>query len=472
MAVTSIWRTKGAVGKVILYVENEDKTLSKETIKADKKYLEPSETLDTIFNYVARDSATEKQVYVSGLDCTPKDATEKMMGTKLAFGKLGGTTAYHGYQSFKEGEVTPDEAHTIGRQLAIELWGGRHEVIIATHLDKENHYHNHFVVNTVSWIDGKKYYRSEKDYHRMREVSDRLCREHGLSVTVPKGKGKHYGEWRAEQEGRPTTRGEIRKDIDIAIKGCMTVLEFFDAMNQMGYVIDTTGKYDKIKPPGHDRFFRFNGLGEGYDTAAITKRLTSNTHRVFPEFEEQDPISNVLYKYADIPGSFTIMGYRVLYQTYVHGLKVTKERPSSNKRMHWLLRTEIQKLDRYILQSELLCSNEIDTAEKLASFKVSLTEQMSEIEDIRREARNELKRVMRTGNEDSIKAVKEKIKGCTENLKTLRDKVKACDEIFERSGLVRERLTELENIYRKEKSADEHISRSSRPNRQDVPQRR
>jgi hypothetical protein len=183
-------------------------------------------------------------------------------------------------------------------------------------------------------------------------------------------------------------------------------------------------------------------------------------------------MENVLYKYTDIPGSFTIIGFRPLYQTYVYGLKVTKERPSSNKRMHWLLRTEIAKLDRYIFQSELLCRHNIDTAEQLAAFKGSLTEQMSAIEDKRRELKNELKRAMRTGDESSINAVKEKIKDCTDRLKPLREQVKACDEIFERSGVPREKLTELENILRKEKSADERISRSSRPDRQDVTERR
>lgn len=97
---------------------------------------------------------------------------------------------------------------------------------------------------------------------------------------------------------------------------------------------------------------------------------------------------------------------------------------------------------------------------------------MSVIEDKRRELKNELKRAMRAGDESSINAVKEKIKDCTDKLKPLREQVKACDEIFERSGVPREKLTELENILRKEKSADERISRSSRPDRQDVTERR
>ncbi len=472
MAVTSLWRIKGNIGKVVLYVENEDKTLSGEMIRGNINPNNPQDILNTVMEYVERDAATDTMKYVCGINCDAVIATQSMMKIKKHYGKVGGTTAYHGYQSFKEGEVTPDVAHEIGRELATEVWGEKYQVVVATHLDKQNHIHNHFVINTVAMDDGIKFRRTKKDYQKMREVSDRLCKEHGLSVITPSGKGKNYGEWRAEQEGRPTVRGGIREDIDIAIKGCMSVGEFFEAMEEMGYTIDTSGKYPKIKPPYHERFFRFKGLGAGYTVEDIQDRLYRNTYREFPKFEEQEPMSNVLYKYTDIPGSFTIMGFRPLYQTYVYGLKVIKERPSSNKRIHWLLKTEIAKLDKYIFQSELLCSNKIDTAEQLAIFKLDLKGQLSQINDIRREFKNELKRVQRTGDESSINAVKEKLKNCTEKAEPLIKQIKACDEIFERSGGTREKLTELENIYRKEKNADEHISRSSRPNRENVSERR
>ena len=97
-------------------------------------------------------------------------------------------------------------AYFIGIKLAARLWGDRYQVIVATHLDRENHLHNHFVLNTVSFVDGIKYHRTAKDYHDMQAVSDELCREYGLSVieNPQYGKSKHYGEWRAEQENRPT----------------------------------------------------------------------------------------------------------------------------------------------------------------------------------------------------------------------------------------------------------------------------
>ena len=474
MAVTSLWRIKGNIGKVILYIENPDKTLTEEIIKTNSDDRIDENALTDVMTYISRDSAIGNQRLIDSVNCEVETALDEMMRVKRKYGKLGGTTAYHGFQSFDTGEITPELAKMIGKQTAKELWEkDGFQVIIATHMDKEKHLHNHFLINTVSMETGKKYYRSEKDYQRMREVSDRICLEHGLSVIHnPQSRGMNYGEWRALKEGKPTVRGYIREDIDTVIRGSETITEFFDGLKQMGYVIDTSGKYDKIKPPDSERFFRFQSLGPGYTPEDIKRRIDNNFEPFPPKYPKQEPMENVLYKYTDIPGSFTIIGFRPLYQTYVYGLKVTKERPSSNKRMHWLLRTEIAKLDRYIFQSELLCRHNIDTAEQLAAFKDSLTEQMSVIEDKRRELKNELKRAERTGNEDSINAVKEKIKDCTDRLKPLREQVKACDEIFERSGVPREKLTELENILRKEKSADERISRSSRPDRQNVTERR
>ncbi len=115
--------------------------------------------------------------FVSGINCSPATARDEMLAVKKRFGKENGTVAYHGYQSFAPGEVTPETAHEIGMKLAARLWGDRYQVIVATHLDKENHLHNHFVLNTVSFVDGIKYHRTKKDYHDMQTVSDELCRE-------------------------------------------------------------------------------------------------------------------------------------------------------------------------------------------------------------------------------------------------------------------------------------------------------
>ena len=153
MAVTSLWRIKGYIGKVLLYAENPDKTTNPETIPVAKEF--NREALEDVIAYAGREDATNRRQLVHGIHCDVETARQDMMRTKRKFEKEGGTIAYHGYQSFKEGEVTPDVAHDIGIKLAEELWGDRYEVLVATHLDKDSHIHNHFVINTVfTYLNG------------------------------------------------------------------------------------------------------------------------------------------------------------------------------------------------------------------------------------------------------------------------------------------------------------------------------
>ena len=211
MAVTSIWSIKGWIGKVINYAENPDKTKE----QTSQELISESETgqlqgLNDVVTYAVnaektrlrQSKSTEMEVvgeseelmeqYVSGLNCAPTTAREEMIAVKKRFGKEDGIVAFHGYQSFAPGECNPAMAHEIGKKLAEELWGGQYQVLIATHLDKANHLHNHFVVNSVSFLDGKRYHRTNQDYRDMRMVSDRLCKEHQLSVVrqPEQGKGK------------------------------------------------------------------------------------------------------------------------------------------------------------------------------------------------------------------------------------------------------------------------------------------
>ena len=220
MATTSIWSVKGWLGKVVIYVENPEKTMNPKAIEQAGITEEESQGLSDVIAYAVNEEKTRgknpiadeggiiMQQYVSGVNCTPTTARAEMLAVKKRYGKDEGIMAFHGYQSFAPGECTPDLAHEIGVKLAEELWGDRFQVLVATHLDKAHHLHNHFVVNSVSFTDGLRYHRTNQDYRDMRRVSDRLCREYQLSVIErPKaGKTQHYGEWRASKEGRPTYR--------------------------------------------------------------------------------------------------------------------------------------------------------------------------------------------------------------------------------------------------------------------------
>lgn len=218
MATTAIWDVKDRLDRVINYTTNAEKTENVKNSSPDSKGLQ------NLLGYTVRDDKTEMQFYVTSINCDPASATKQMTQTKLQFQKTGGILAFHGYQSFMPGEATPETAHAIGVKLAQELWGSRFEVVVSTHLDK-NHLHNHFVLNSVSFMDGKRYYDNNSTYALMRQVSDRLCKEHSLSVieNPQKGKAKHYAEWKTEVNDKPTWRGLIREDVDKAIAETTTM---------------------------------------------------------------------------------------------------------------------------------------------------------------------------------------------------------------------------------------------------------
>lgn len=152
MATTSLWRVKGQISKVVNYAVDASKT-------------EQSEDLRQVIGYAMQQSKTAEDTavlrqFVTGINCHTSTAVAEMTAVKKRFGKEDGTIAYHGYQSFALGEATPELVHEIGVKLARQLWGERYQVVVATHLDKANHLHSHFVLNTVSFVDGKKFHRS------------------------------------------------------------------------------------------------------------------------------------------------------------------------------------------------------------------------------------------------------------------------------------------------------------------------
>lgn len=172
MATTSLLHIEGRLKDLIDYVENPEKTAAK-TLELQDLY--------NVFSYVQRPEATQEGEYVTAINCLKETALRQMILTKKHYGKADGYIAWHGYQSFKPEEVTPQLAHEIGVKLAKEMWGDRFEIIVTTHLDKE-HLHCHFCFNSVSYRDGGKYNYSKAERKRMMDISDRLCREYGLSV--------------------------------------------------------------------------------------------------------------------------------------------------------------------------------------------------------------------------------------------------------------------------------------------------
>ena len=411
------------------------------------------------------------QQFVSGVNCHPATAREEMIAVKKRFGKEDGTVAYHGYQSFAPGEATPELAHEIGVKLAHQLWGDKYQVIVATHLDKDSHLHNHFVVNTVSFLDGIKYHRTEKDYYEMQRASDALCREYGLSVIEEPqhGKSKQYGEWRAEQEGRPTWRGLIRTEIDEVICQSMTERQFFDNLRKRGYEIKV-GKDISVRPPGKERFVRLTrNFGEEYTLDGIRNRILSQSRRVLPEPEPKRKVYCARVK-GDFKTARKITGFRALYFHYCYLLGIfPKNQPKNNKRLNFLLREDLVKLDAISEEARLLARNHIDTAEQLSSYKEGLEAKIESLTADRKALYRKQRTVAVKADEDRLSAVREQITAVSKELSALRKEVRLCDDIAIRSGVIREKIKavrEDEQSQGKENKRDEQFRRRSGTGRQ------
>lgn len=479
MAVTSIWRVKGWLGKVVIYVENPRKTTNPVYYEKEDMTERQMQGLSDVIAYAmsskktqpTNESAEVMQQFVSGINCYPSTAREEMLAVKRRFGKEDGTVAYHGYQSFAPGEVTPELAHQIGIELAQQLWGDKYQVIVATHLDKDNHIHSHFVVNTVSFIDGIKYHRTEKDYYEMRKASDELCREYRLSVieNPQPGKSKQYGEWRAEQEQRPTWRGIVRTDVDESIRKAMTERQFFDNLRKKGYEIKT-GKDISVRPPSKPRFVRLaRNFGEDYSIEGIRKRILEQNRRILPEPEPKPKVYH-----AKLKGSFQttkkITGFRALYLHYCYLLGCfPKGRKPNNKRIHFLLREDLIKLDAITKEVRLLAEHRIDTAQQLSSYKSELERRVEILTTARRKLYRQQRTVAVKTDADRMSQVKAQISALSRELATIRKEVKLCDDIAIRSGVMKEKIRAVREdgkTHGKESSRDEQLRRRSGTGRQ------
>ena len=479
MAVTSIWSIKGWIGKVINYAENPDKTKENNEGQIVEDQSRSAQGLEDVLTYAVNAEKTRQrqsesmeielvgeseelmEQYVSGVNCSPTTAREEMIAVKKRFGKEGGIVAFHGYQSFAPGECTPAMAHEIGKKLAEELWGSRYQVLIATHLDKANHLHNHFVVNSVSFLDGKRYHRTNQDYRDMRMMSDRLCKEYQLSVVgqPEQGKGKHYAEWQAEQEGKPSYHSMVKADVDEAIRKARTEKEFFFYLREKGYSFKF-GKDITIRPEGRERGLKLKrNFGENYSLEAIRVRILEEN-----ELPAEKKLSVRKTYRIRVSGNFKqtrkIGGLRGLYLHYCYLLGILpKNRPSmSAKQIHVLFREDLLKLNTISKETKLLCHYHIDTAEQLFSLKDRLQKQMEQCVEERKHLRYKIRA---NRPEEEIQELKEQLKGLTEEIGTLRREVVVCDGIAARSKVIEEKFKMVrEEKEKKEEQSHEHIRRS------------
>ena len=433
MAYTSVIPVR-RLDRAVKYVMNKEKTTAV--------------SLQDALDYAANRDKTEQSFFESSYACTLETAFADMRQTKERWHKSGGVQGYHLVQSFAAGEVTPELAHRIAKELADRVLGGRYEYVIGTHLNT-GHIHSHIVWNSVSRIDGKKYHSNGKSYvTEIRAVSDELCRKYKLSVIDTENSNhvaKPYAEWLAEKNGQPTWRTAIRQDVDEAIQQSLTWRQFLSAMERKGYEVRMGRKYPVLRPPGKERFVRFKTLGKRYTPEVIqTRILYPRSYR--PYVENPPTIKHGRLRSGKKPCR-KLTGLRALYYRYLYELGALPRKP---RRPSYVVRQDAYKLDQRIRQMEFLSKHNIDTLEQLETHRKALQTEIGQLQTKR-------KQLPKT---DDVQSQHESVNTA---LKQLRQEERLCRKIAEHSLEVQQHLTEARRDRAAQQQREQERARDRRP---------
>ena len=419
-----MWAVSGSLKKVLDYAENPEKT-----------------SLKDVLDYASDETKTDQELFVTGINCEAENAYEMMSETKRQFGKSGKVVAYHGYQSFKEGEVTPEECHAIGVETARRLWGDRYEVLVTTHLNTESHLHNHFVFNSVSFVDGEKFKFKTADIYALREVSDAVCKEFGKSVLE---NAPFRNNSQIHRNGGLTQTDIVKDDIDLAIAHSYSPQSFVQNMYDMGYCFNRSmyTEQPSIFVPGRNKPIWLKSFGADYTKKRIFERIAENRYTRPPKIKYYFPLYRIYGKrkpsWAD--------SLLALYKTLLAILELMLAKPEEKQvPISSELRYEIQKLDKYIRQQEFLTVYKIETVEELSSFIGDLQAKMDGLLEQRKQLDNKIRRAASPGAKEDYKAERRKLSG---QIAVVREDIATAKDIeSDASRLVRV----LENEYRLER---------------------
>ena len=232
-------------------------------------------TLKAAIDYICNPEKTDGKLLVSSYGCAAETADIEFAWTRRHAIDKGTNLGRHLVQAFQPGEVTPEQAHEIGMELAKEILGGKYEFVLTTHIDKD-HVHNHLIFNAVSFTDHKHYHSNKRSYHYIRRTSDRICKEHGLSVIIPgQAKGKSYIEHQAAQAGT-SYKAKLKAAIDRLIPASADFEDLLLRLQREGYEIKR-GKYVSCRASDQERFTRMKTLGVDYTEEAITARIAGRS---------------------------------------------------------------------------------------------------------------------------------------------------------------------------------------------------
>ena len=359
-------------------------------------------TLNKALDYIQNPEKTDGKMLVSSFGCSYETADIEFGYTLSQALDKGSNLAFHLIQSFAPGEVDYEKAHEIGKQLADAVTKGQHEYVVTTHIDK-GHIHNHVIFCAVNFVDHHKYNSNKRSYYGIRNMSDKLCRENGLSVVVPgKGsKGKSYAEYQAEKTGT-SWKGKLKTAVDALIPQVSSFEELLTRLQAAGYEIKP-GKYVSCRAPGQERFTRLKTLGADYTEEAIRERIAGRRTKAAKAPREQRDVSLLI----DIENSIKAAQSKGYEQwAKIHNLK------QAAKTMNFLTEHKIEQYADLVSRIEEMSAESGQAADALKNAEkrladmavliknVSTYQKTKPVYDAYRKARNREK--YRAGQEQAI----------------------------------------------------------------------
>ncbi len=444
MAVTGFWPVKGSLKDLINYADNPEKTAEPKAAEND---------LQAAIRYAENGEKTEQRLFIGGINCTRDHAYEEMTAVQKHFGNRGKVIAYHGVQSFAAGEVTPEEAFTIGKETARAMWGDRYQVLVTVHLNTDN-VHCHFVVNPISYVDGSKYHNKIAEHKRLREVSDRICLEHEKSVLEHSsfygGEKKAY--W-IHQKGRKTHRDQLKEDVEYCISVSHNMEGFFRQLKSLGYEVDRTRM--SVKANGWQRSVRLSNIG--FPDDVIQERLEKNLlapdalivwNNHLPYKAKQFPLENEIRKlefslqHAHDPATVLV---DTLFLLVITVFRIVRE-ATGVILLSPDLRHEMKNLEQYVADYHFLQSEGIHSIPQLQTKIEETRAEISALEQLRNKADNQRRRADTPEKTRKAKQERAEITGQTE---PLRKKLKHLERVLDITPRIYELLSQEHQLERK-----------------------
>ena len=453
MATTSLWKVDKRLDHVIDYATDEEKTKNENIENEGGNF----DSIEKLLTYATNPTKTEKLFYTTGINCKVDNAVKEMQFIKKLYGKEKGILAFHGYQSFKEGEVTPEIAHEIGVRLAEEMWGDRFQVVVSTHLNTDN-IHNHFVINSVSFKDGYKYYSNLSNTALLRKTSDEICEEYGLSVLKEKTckSGINFETFYKKSMRDSDYYKFAKEDIDYAIEHSWTYKEFLKRLKEMGYEVYFRANKMSIRMYPHKRNIRIErAFGEDYSIENIKNKICSR----YPSREEvikPKTYDKRLFYKGSVKKLRKPKGIIALYYYYCYLLKVYPKK-NLNYKLTPKMRAEVKKMHKYSEQIRFICKYKLEAIKDIENLKEQKKEELQKTLN----ARNRLyyKR-QKLDNESEKDVITKEIISVTSVVDKIRKEIKLCDEVDDNVPRMKEQIREPEEkSKKKQKKKDRKYER-------------